>query len=241
MAGLFVTATDTEVGKTVITGALTAAFKQRGYESIAAKPVASGALRNEEGQLYSEDAEFLRLAAGLEKSEVNRIIRYILEPALTPAVAAKASGVTIDIEAMLQLCRDLLGQYHPVLIEGVGGLISPLWENFLFVHFMQKLNLPGLLVIRPNLGTINHTVLTVKYAEMVGASLKGMIVNGWEAKTVGLLEESNLAYVKELTGLPILGKFPKLSDPWALKSSDLAEVAENYLSIDQIVQLIHAD
>lgn len=238
MSGLFITATDTEVGKTVITGALTAAFKQRGYKAIAAKPVASGALRNEARRLYSEDAEFLRKAAGLEPSQINQIIRYILEPALTPAVAAKVSGVTIDIEAMLQLCRDLLKQYEPVFVEGVGGITSPLWENFLLVHFMQKLNLPAILVIRPNLGTINHTVLTVKYAEMMEVPLKGIIVNNWEPSQVGLLEESNLAYIRELTGLPILGKFPKLADPWALKREELAVIAEEHLQINQIADLI---
>ncbi|EAX46514.1 dethiobiotin synthase [Thermosinus carboxydivorans Nor1] len=240
MSGLFITATDTEVGKTVITGALAAALRQRGLAVGVMKPVASGGVTSQDGKLLAEDATFLMRAAGLAESERSYVNPVCLAPALTPAVAAVESGVTINVPDLVAACRCLLNRYPMALIEGVGGITAPIWEEYLVVDLMAELALPALVVARPNLGTINHTVLTVDYARRRGIKVAGIIINGWDEAKAGVLERSNLAYIERLTGVPVLGKFPyspDISVPKA-KVTDLAALAEQHLAIDRIIELL---
>ncbi|MDD4600217.1 ATP-dependent dethiobiotin synthetase BioD 1 [bioreactor metagenome] len=241
--GLFITATDTEVGKTVITGALAAAFKQRGLQVGVIKPVASGGVRNNNGQLVAEDATFLLKATGLDETHRKVINPLCLAPALTPAVAAVESGITIDIDHLESCCQNMLNSCELGLVEGVGGITAPIWADYLVADLMKTLALPIIIVARPNLGTINHAVLTAHYARQRGLTVLGFIINSWQDETCGVLEQSNLDYIKRLTGLPILGKFPhsnKISVPQA-KIGNLAELANHHLAIDQILRLTEED
>jgi len=239
MSGLFITATDTDVGKTVITGAIAAAFKARGLHVGVMKPMASGAVANEFGKLMAEDATFLMKAAGIGESERDLINPLCLAPALTPAVAAAVSGVEVDMPAILKAYQVLAAGYDPLLVEGVGGITAPLWQDYLLVDLMVELALPVLVVTRPNLGTINHTVLTVEYARRRGLQVAGIIINGWNEDKVGILEKSNEEYIARLTGVPILGKFPYSTAISAgdIQSAELAKLAEEYLQIDEIIKI----
>ena len=240
MSGLFITATDTDVGKTVITGAIAAAFKARGLHVGVMKPLASGGVADSSGKLVAEDATFLMRAAGIGESERDLINPLCLAPALTPAVAAKISGVKVDIPAIIRAYQLLAESYDPLLVEGVGGITAPLWQDYLLVDFMATLALPVIVVTRPNLGTINHTVLTVEYARQRGLQVAGIIINGWNEAKVGILERSNEEYIARLTGVPILGKFPyslKISEG-EIQSIALAQLAEEYLQIDEIISIV---
>lgn len=241
MRGLFITATDTEVGKTVITGALAAGLRVRGVDVGVVKPVASGGVRNNAGTLISEDGLFLLRAAGLPDEELKWVNPVCLEPALTPAVAARLAGVALDPAALVQACRDMGEKHEIVLVEGVGGITAPLWEEYLVADLLQELGLPALLVTRPNMGTINHTVLTHDYAVQRGLPLAGMVVNSWP-EAPGVLETSNLEYMQRLTKLPVWGKFPRAAgvDVPAGKIGNLAELAEEYLDLDAILELIRS-
>lgn len=191
MAGLFITATDTEVGKTVISGAIAAALAGRGINVGVMKPVASGGVVDSEGKLVAEDATFLMRAAGIRESERKLVNPLCLAPALTPAVAAVASGVRVDIQSFITSYHRLTEIHDPVVVEGVGGMIAPLWQDYLVADFLAELALPAIVVARPNLGTINHTVLTVEYARSRGLHIAGIILNGWNQDEVGILETSN--------------------------------------------------
>lgn len=240
MAGLFITATDTEVGKTVVTAAIAAACKARGVDIGVMKPVASGGVKRADGQLCGEDASFLMAAAGLPETERTAVNPICLEPALTPAVAARETGVTIEPAALVAAYRRLTEQYAALLVEGVGGITAPLWQQYLVADFMAELALPAIIVARPNLGTINHTVLTAAYAVQRGLPLAGIIINGWRADTAGVLEQSNLEYIKALTGLPLLGCLP--FDPGVsvarTELGHLAALAEEHLAMDRICELL---
>jgi dethiobiotin synthetase len=240
MAGFFITATDTEVGKTVITGAIAAALKGRGIDAGVMKPVASGGVPNGAGRLVAEDATFLMQAAGIGENEVQLVNPLCLAPALTPAVAAVASGETVDIQAFITAYQKLQEIHDPIIVEGVGGIAAPLWEDYLVADLMAAFALPAIVVARPNLGTINHTVLTVEYGRSRGLHIAGIIINGWNQAEVGILEKSNEEYITRLTGLPILGKFPyaaAISVPEG-KTLGLGQLAEEYLRMDEIVKLI---
>lgn len=240
MAGLFITATDTEVGKTVITGAIAAALKGRGIDVGVMKPMASGGVADGTGNIVAEDATFLMQAAGIGQRE-NRLVNPVcLAPSLTPAVAAALSGIKIDVKNVITAFQQLAKLHDPVIVEGVGGIVAPLWQKYLVADLMAELALPVIVVTRPNLGTINHTVLTVAYGRSRGLDIAGIIINGWNQAEVGILETSNEEYIKELTGLPILGKFPyvdSISVPQG-KTLGLAELAEKYLQMDEIIRII---
>lgn len=236
--GLFVTATDTEVGKTFISGAITAALRERGIKTGVVKPVASGCVTGMNGQLVSEDANFLMAAAGMGEERRHEVNPVCLEPALTPAVAAEECGITIDVAKLNSACRHMLENSEVTVVEGVGGITAPIWQDYLVADMIEELGLPAVLVVRPNLGTINHTVLTAAYAKQRGIKLVGIIVNRWDEDKVTLLETSNVAYIERLTGLPVLGKFPSVpvvqEDQVSMR--ELAGLAEQHLAIDQLLQ-----
>lgn len=238
--GLFITATDTEVGKTFVCGALAAALKGRGIHVGVMKPVASGGVYTADGNLVSADASFLLAAAGLGEDRRPTVNPVCLAPALTPAVAAAESGVTIDVGYLETACRTMLAEAEVTLVEGVGGITAPIWQNYLVADMMLALGLPGVIVARPDLGTINHTVLTAAYARQCGIKLAGIIINRWDEARVTVLERSNLAYIEQLTGLPVLGKFP----PVRIVSHDrqtmeqLGQLAEQHIAIDRLLPLM---
>lgn len=238
MAGLFITATDTEVGKTVVTGAIAAAIKARGCELMVMKPLASGGVADRAGQLVAEDATFLMRAAGIAEEQRQRVNPVCLAPSLTPAVAAVESGVSIDIGGVIAACRQTLQTHALTLIEGVGGITAPLWKDYLVADMIAELKLPALIVARRNLGTINHTVLTAAYARQRGIKIAGIVINGWDEAAAGVLERSNAEYIARLTGLPIFGKLPYCEqiDVPSGRTGELAKLAEEHLDIDAIIQ-----
>jgi len=239
MAGLFITATDTEVGKTVITGMIAAGLKARGLNVGVMKPVASGGVVQADGHLLAEDAAFLMAAADIGEAEQPLVNPVCLTPALAPAVAAAISGVTIDVNVFGQAYRQLLRLHDVVLVEGVGGLAAPIWEDYLAVDLWAELSLPAIMVVRPNLGTINHSVLSAAYARQRQLPLTGLIINNWPVKP-GVLETSNAVYIERLTGLPILGKVPfvpEISVPHA-EAPRLAALANRYIDLDYITDKI---
>lgn len=240
MRGLFITATDTDIGKTMITGAIASALKARGIHVGVFKPLASGAIINEEGKLVSEDASFLMKAAGIGEEFRNEVNAVCLKPALTPAIAARESNITIDIEKVIADVKKNAPKYDMVLVEGVGGITAPLWQDYLLADMMKAFALPAIIVSKPRLGAINHTVLTYEYAKQRGIVLNGVILNRWEADSAGVLEESNIEYIEAMTGLPIVGKFPltKHIDVNKNCTYNLAEVAEKNIKIDQILEII---
>ena len=165
--GIFITGTDTDVGKTWVAAGLTAALRQRGVAAVYFKPVQSGC-PEEGGRLVPTDAKFARTLAGLtEPLEV--LTPIALRLPLAPGVAAAQAGVEVDLELIAASLRDLAGRYDFFVVEGAGGLYVPLvGMDFLVLDLIRWLGLPLAVVAHSGLGTINHTVLTVKAALAAG-------------------------------------------------------------------------
>ncbi|BCV22511.1 dethiobiotin synthase [Moorella sp. Hama-1] len=231
MAGLFITATDTGVGKTVITGAIAAALKKRGLTTGVMKPVASGG---------AEDATFLMAAARMPETDSELVNPICLAPPLAPRVATEISEIEIDTSIFFTCYRELRQKYNAVLVEGVGGIAVPIWGRYLVVDLVADFQLPAVVVARPGLGTINHTLLTVDYARRRGINVVGVIINGWDNAAAGVLEHTNVALIEELTGVPVLGKFPYLKniDVASARVDGLAEAAEKYLAMEYLLNTI---
>lgn len=206
--GIFVTGTDTGVGKTIVAATLARLLRMNGVSVGVMKPVTSGC-REENGRLVSDDALLLCQAAGIPLSD--DVAPYRLREPLAPADAARIDGVRIDFSALKESFDRLAAEYQYVIVEGAGGLMVPLSGGLLVADLARELELPLLVVARPGLGTINHTVLTCFSAQQLGLQVAGVIVNGMPEQP-GLAEKSAPHQIGSLCGASVLGIWPRCSD-----------------------------
>jgi dethiobiotin synthetase len=208
--GIFVTGTDTNVGKTLVAAGLTYALRQRGIKAGYFKPVQSGC-PEQGGRLVPTDARVAQELANLPES-LNLLTPITLRLPLAPGVAAARDDVKVDLERVAAAFRELAGRYDFLVVEGAGGLYVPLVDNnFLVLDLARWLNLPILVVARAGLGTINHTALTVLAARQAGLAVAGVILNRCSASP-GLAEQTNPEVIEAITGVPILGRVPEISN-----------------------------
>lgn len=177
MPALFVTATGTEIGKTYISAALLKAWRRRGLSVSAVKPVMSGF---GEGALAESDAGQLLTAMGeaVTPARVSEICLHRLEPPLAPNVAMRQAGIDQDYPAILDFCTDHLSRSADIhLIEGAGGVMSPLTDDRLQLDLMTDLGLPVLLVTAAYLGSVSHTLTAIDAIHARGLTLAGIAVS----------------------------------------------------------------
>jgi dethiobiotin synthetase len=205
--GIFITGTDTGVGKTIVAATLARILKLRGVNVGVMKPVTSGCVERN-GELISEDAELLVWAAGIECTD--DVAPYCLRQPIAPVEAAEYDGVKIDFKRIVDSYRRLAAQYDFVIVEGAGGLMVPLNGGLLIADLVKQLDLPLLVVARPNLGTINHSVLTCFAAGQMDIEVKGVIVNRFPANP-NLAEKGASHQIGSLCGAPVLGIWDDLS------------------------------
>jgi dethiobiotin synthetase len=208
--GVFITGTDTDVGKTWIAAGLTAALRRHGVNAVYFKPIQSGCPKVQ-GRIVPTDAAFARdLASLAEPLEV--LTPVALRLPLAPGVAAAREGVRVDLNQVAVIFRQLAARYDCLVVEGAGGLYVPLsGSNFLVLDLIRWLRLPLVVVARPSLGTINHTALTVMAARSQGITVAGVVINRYP-ETPGLAEQTNPQIIHEITGAPILGLVPDIPD-----------------------------
>ena len=200
--GLLVTGTDTGIGKTVIAGAIANWFRRQGKRVAVLKPAGSGCVRRREG-LVSEDAEFLAHCADASHPlDVVCPMRYA-EP-LAPAIAAERAKERLDWTAISRSI-DMMSKGSDVLIvEGVGGLMVPMDAQHTFLDVAKWLKLPAVIVARPNLGTINHTLLTVDALRSAGVKVAGVVINRYPAQTADVAAETNPRAIEKWGKVPVL-------------------------------------
>lgn len=206
--GWFITGTDTDVGKTLISTALvdwlTNINTACGY-----KPVSAGCNRLD-GQLKNEDAIALQAVSqpSVPYSHVNPIA---LQPPIAPHIAAAQVGTSINLDGLLKSARKLQGSHRFVVTEGAGGWFVPLNEKHSFADFAEKLGQPVILVVAIRLGCINHAILTAKAIENSGLALSGWVANCLEPEMPAL--DENISALKQRLNAPLLGILPKLDKP----------------------------
>lgn len=209
---VLVTGTDTGVGKTIVAAGLAAALARRGLDAGVMKPIATGGVHRR-GRLVSADAEFLRRAAGV-RDPLEWINPVCLEPPLAPSVASRLTRRPVDLRAVGKAFRILASTHDRLVVEGIGGLLTPLRERFTVAHLARRLGLPLIIVARPTLGTINHTALTVLAARTLGLNVLGLVVNHHARFPIGAAERTNPAVLESETAVPLLGEVPFLGrDP----------------------------
>lgn len=207
----FVTGTDTEIGKTLVSSALLHALGKMGVRAAGMKPVAAGAeLRD--GLWHNDDVDALAAAAPLKLS-LALTTPYLLRTPVAPHIAAGLEGVRIEPQKILDAFAQVQQQAEAVVVEGVGGFRVPLADDFDTTDLAQQLGLPVILVVGLRLGCISQALLT---AEAIAA--RGLVLAGWVANTVdpGMAHaDANVEAIAARLHAPLLGRLPRFAQPTA--------------------------
>jgi dethiobiotin synthetase len=228
--GLFVTGTDTGVGKTIVTGGLAAILRERGVAVGVMKPAETGCALAD-GNFIPSDAQFLRTMSGVE-DPLETVVPYRFREPLAPAVAAELEGAHISTPRLVEHFEKIAARYDFTLVEGAGGLLVPLKGDFLILDLIKLLKLPILIVARADLGTINHTLLTVRCAQDEKVPIAGIVLNTLSSKR-SVAAKTNRDVIAGLTDVPIWGVLPFLKDAIPSESSKEKIVAliEKHLNL----------
>lgn len=236
LRGLFVTGTDTGVGKTTVTAAIAAALRADGLNVGVWKPVQSGA------PLGSgvTDAERMLRASGIDERP-EAVAPFTFAAPLAPLLAARAEGVELTLAALSEAGEPLARRYDALLVEGAGGVAVPLTEDALVADWAAWLALPVLIVARSGLGTVNHTLLTAAYLRQRGLAIAGVVLNdGADNPAAGGAADPSVAGNAELIerygGLNVLGRFPRLEHEPGPR--ELAEIARRTLHLTPLGEAV---
>jgi dethiobiotin synthetase len=174
----FITGTDTEVGKTLIASALILKLQDLGFKTVGYKPIAAG-MYEHNGNWINDDVEnLLKISQRIVPELQNKdICPYILKEPAAPHLVAAKDGVTLNMNLMIQQYRSLQEKTDSIVVEGAGGFLVPIDEEFTLGNFAQAINLPVILVVNIKLGCINHTLLTAEAIENRGLKLFSWVAN----------------------------------------------------------------
>jgi dethiobiotin synthetase len=208
MRGLFVTGTDTEVGKTVVAGAIAAALRARGERVAAYKPVVTG-LDEPAAPGWPRDHELLAAAAGVS---VDAVTPHRFGPPVSPHLAAELAGVELDLDALVLAAGAATAEAGADLLiaEGAGGLLVPLTPRHTIRDLAVALGLPLVIAARPGLGTINHTLLTIEAARAVRLEVAGVVITPWPDDP-SVMTRSNRATIARVGAVEVAA-LPPLPD-----------------------------
>jgi dethiobiotin synthetase len=202
--GVFVTGTDTGVGKTLTCVAIIHALRAAGAKPVPMKPIAAGAAEVD-GRMMNEDTLALMRAAGLGVDAASDVTPLLLREPMAPHLAAAREKRRIELEpihaAFLRMCA--AGDF--VVVEGVGGFVVPLDDDLDTVDLARTLHLPVLLVVGMRLGCLNHALLTARAIEASGLPFAGWIANHVDPGMA--VPDENVAALKARLGAPLLGRF----------------------------------
>jgi dethiobiotin synthetase len=220
--GFFITGTDTGVGKTVIAGALILIMRHFGFRVCGMKPIETGCIKSKskvqssklkvkDKVLIPSDGMFLKEISDTDDS-IDLIAPVRFENPLAPFPASEIEGASVDIGKIKEAYAELSGRYDAVVVEGIGGLLVPLRRDYFVLDLARDFGLPVIIVSRPGLGTINHTMLTVHYGMKEGLAIAGIVINFSRPPEKTLAEETNPEVIRRISPVPILGIFPHLED-----------------------------
>ncbi|MFH1071515.1 MAG: dethiobiotin synthase [Candidatus Glassbacteria bacterium] len=214
LKGYFITGTDTGVGKTTVAAALTRLLNERGVRAAPVKPVQTGVRPGEPG-----DLEVCLTAAELAPTaeELSLMNPYRFRLPASPHLAAEREGAAVDPGRIVGCCRKLIENWDALLVEGSGGLLVPLTRNYSTLDLAAELGLPLVVVARPGLGTLNHTLLTLAAARDAGLETACVVFNRTEpedglTEEDRLIERDNVEVIKRLGKVAVAGPLAYVED-----------------------------
>ncbi len=201
--GIFITGTDTGVGKTVFACGLAGYLRELGYCVGVMKPAETGC-EERDGKLHPDDAVHLKNASGCAEP-IEKICPYRLPEPLAPSVAADRAGVKIDIDHLLSVYAEISARHDIVLVEGAGGLMVPILPSYTYADLARVMKLPTVVVAANKLGVINHLLLTLEHASCKRLTTIGYMLNRLSSE-FSLAADTNREALLGLTAVPCLGE-----------------------------------
>lgn len=236
--GVFITATDTGVGKTLVTSALLMCLTKWGIDVGVMKPIETGVLPSRKAQ---SDGARLRSAAG-NCDSMAEVSPYVFRLPVAPLSAARAEGKTIQMATVLRAFRTLDQKHELVIVEGAGGVYVPIIQSLNIIDLIYKVKLPVVVVGRSSLGGINHALLTIHALRQRKIPIVALVLNQprpLRTKIVRVQERSTIDLLKQLAGVPIVGPLPyspALSRNW---NEGVAQIART-TPIKKLARLVLA-
>ena len=182
---IFITGTDTGVGKTYIAKLILESLRNQGCRVAVYKPIVTDSMD--------------------DVNKLKAVNTYFFKAGLAPSVAAKLENKNISINKILFAYKELCEKNDFVIVEGIGGLLVPIKKGYLVSDLIKDMDIPTIVIARPGLGTINHTLLTVKYAQNCGIKVLGVIFNEIKKTKIGICERTNSKVIESESGVPVLG------------------------------------
>ncbi|MGI0083230.1 MAG: dethiobiotin synthase [Nitrosopumilaceae archaeon] len=228
MKAFFITGTDTGVGKTAITAGIAGSMRRLGIDVGIMKPIASG--NPQKTGSKSADVAILVEAAGTKDPE--ELINPVFLPIPTsPYDASKLLERAIDMPMIFTNFKKLLSIHDVLLVEGIGGVMTPITKNFFVADMIKAMAIETIIVTRATLGTLNHTVMTCRMCKDYDIKVKGLVINNFDEK--GTAAEKNApTTLYELTGINILGIVPFIKD--LNKTGAMIEVVNKRIDIKSL-------
>jgi len=222
----FITGTDTGIGKTCVVAGLARALKQNQINVGVMKPYASGSKKNT--KFRSEDVEILAAAAQVNDPE-ELLNPYFFSIPASPFSAAKKLGVTIDNKMVLERFKKLQHLHDVMIVEGIGGLLTPILANYYIIDLIKDMNLETIIVTSSKIGTVNHTLMTCKMCEKYNVTVRGLIINDYEPgyNTSDLKQD-----FEDLTGVSVLGIIPHI-DPFNIET--LSQILSKKIDLKSLI------
>jgi dethiobiotin synthetase len=227
MGGVFVTGTDTGVGKTVVAAGIAGSMRKDGIDVGVIKPIATG-IPQEKG-FKSSDAELLAKISGSKdpESEINPVF---LPLEASPLAAGRALNIDIKLDEVFSAFKRLTDKHDFVVVEGIGGVMVPIKQNYFVIDMIKEMGLPILIVSRAAIGTLNHTVLTVRACKEYDLNIAGIVLNG--VRNDNVAEKTASAIVRELTEIFVIGSIPFVD---VLDASNVIDLVSKYVKYDLLI------
>ena len=204
---IFITATDTDVGKTFVTAGLAAIMQSLGYRAGVFKPIQSGAI-SKNSFLVAPDLAFVKKV----DPYINTMSSYVLKASVAPALAAELDNVKIEMDVIKKNYMELAAKCDTVIVEGAGGITTPCAPQMIMSDIIKALNLPVVIVAKPDLGTINHVILTVNHARAQGIDIAGVIINKYPGETNDMAIKTAPRLIEEYSDVKVVGIVKNLTN-----------------------------
>jgi len=227
LQSFFITGTDTDVGKTYITAGLAVTLRKMGLDIGVMKPFAAGTAQKK--GFKSEDIEILSKAAQVNDPE-NLINPQFFKISASPYTAWKKLKIKPKVSTILSSFKKLSKLHETILVEGMGGVMTPILKDYYITNLIKDMKIPTILVTRSKVGTVNHTIMTVKMCEKYKIPIKGIIINNFDR---GYPVKQLTSDLQNLTGIKVLGSIPFLKD---LSDTSLYRIFKKNIDLSSLLK-----
>jgi dethiobiotin synthetase len=228
LKSFFITGTDTDVGKTLVTAGIAFSLKKIGINVGVMKPFAAGSPQKNGYKSY--DVQLLAKASQVNDSE-ELLNPYFFPISASPFTASKNFGIKVDINIVLKRFKQLSSLHDVLLVEGIGGIMTPILEDYFVIHLIKNMNLETIIVTSSRIGTINHTIMTCEMCQRYGIKIRGLIINnlGTDSYPIQELKRD----LEKLTQKPVIGFLPFIKD---FDLEKISQIISNEIDLHSLFQ-----